>query len=212
MLATQAHDVGLVYHTAIHDIAFVSGGTDLFTLDLARGRDNGLPPYHVVRMAYGEFGDEGPWDSEAQADTISEKEKRALIDAGKKLERRTPLETFLRFTARQPANPTADEIAKAEAVREIYRRADSIDPMVGLLAEPHVEGSVVGRTMQNIIAEEMGRTRAGDRFWYENDQFDADELALIKAVTMKDMLEQHFKLAGVIDAEAFKPVTTGQRP
>ncbi|CAB4879020.1 unannotated protein [freshwater metagenome] len=212
MLATQAHDVGLVYHTAIHDIAFVSGGTDLFTLDLARGRDNGLPPYHLMRMAYGEFGDEGAWDSEAQADTISEKEKRALIDAGKKLERRTPLETFLRFTARQPANPTADEIAKAEAVREIYRRADSIDPMVGLLAEPHVEGSVVGRTMQNIIAEEMGRTRAGDRFWYENDQFDPDELALIKAVTMKDMLEQHFKLAGVIDAEAFKPVTTGQRP
>ncbi len=212
MLATQAHDVGLVYHTAIHDIAFVSGGTDLFTLDLARGRDNGLPPYHLVRMAYGEFGDEGPWDSEAQADTISEKEKRALIDAGKKLDRRTPLETFLRFTARQPVNPTADEIAKAEAVREIYRRADSIDPMVGLLAEPHVEGSVVGRTMQNIIAEEMGRTRAGDRFWYENDQFDPDELALIKAVTMKNMLEQHFKLAGVIDAEAFKPVTTGQRP
>ena len=49
MLATRAQAVGLVYNEAIHDIAFVSGGTDLMTLDLARGRDNGLPPYHVIR-------------------------------------------------------------------------------------------------------------------------------------------------------------------
>ena len=207
MLATQAHDVGLVYHTAIHDIAFVSGGTDLFTLDLARGRDNGLPPYHVVRMAYGEFGDEGPWDSEAQADTISEKEKRALIDAGKKLERRTPIETFLRFTAVDPANPTHDELARAEAVREVYRRADSIDPMVGLLAEPHVEGSAVGRTMQNILSEELRRTRAADRFWYENDQFDSEELAQIKSLTMRDLMLRHYDLEGTMPDEAFRPLT-----
>ncbi len=207
MLATPAHRVGLVYHTAIHDIAFVSGGTDLMTLDLARGRDNGIPPYHQIRIAYGGFGDEGPWDSAAQADTISEAEKRKLIDSGQKLERRTPLETFLRFTARDPHNPTHDEQVIAEAVREVYRRADSVDPMVGLLAEPHVEGSIVGRTMQNILADEFTRTRDGDRFWYENDQFDADELATIKATTMRDLMCRHFDLDGVIADEAFRPVT-----
>jgi len=57
MMATQANTVGIVYSEAIHDIAFVSGGTDLLTLDLARGRDNGLPPYHVIRTTYGGFGD-----------------------------------------------------------------------------------------------------------------------------------------------------------
>ena len=206
MLATRAHNVGLVYDEAIHDIAFVSGGTDLMTLDLARGRDNGLPPYHVIRTVYGGFGDEGPWDSEAQADTISEKDKRALIDAGKKLERRTPIETFLRFTALDADHPSADELAIAEQVREVYRRADSIDPMIGVLAEPHVEGSAVGRTMQNILADELRRTRAGDRFWYENEQFSDAELAQIKAVTMRDLMLRHFDLDGVIGDEAFRPV------
>jgi len=207
MLATRAQSVGLVYNEAIHDIAFVSGGTDLMTLDLARGRDNGLPPYHVIRTVYGGFGDEGAWDSEAQADTISEKDKRALIDAGKKLERRTPIETFLRFTARDPANPSADELAIAEEVRAVYRRADSIDPMIGVLAEPHVEGSAVGRTMHNILADELRRTRAGDRFWYENDQFSAAEIAQIKSTTMRELMLRHYDLADVIGDEAFRPVT-----
>ena len=107
MLATRAQQVGLVYHEAIHDIAFVSGGTDLMTLDLARGRDNGIPPYHVVRDTYGGFDEVGGWDSVAQADTITEKEKRALIDAGKKLDRRTPIEMFLAVHRARSAEPFA---------------------------------------------------------------------------------------------------------
>jgi hypothetical protein len=206
MLATRANPVGVVYSAAIHDIAFVSGGTDLFTLDLARGRDNGIPPYHVVRTVYGGFGDEGRWDSEAQADTITEAEKRAMIDAGKKLERRSGLDGFLRFAAADPANPTEDEVIVATEIREIYRRADSIDPMVGLLAEPHVDGSSVGRTMQNVIADQLRRSRDADRYWYENNQFTEDELREIKATTMRDLLTRHFDLEGVPD-EAFRPMT-----
>ena len=63
-----------------------------------------------------------------------------------------------------------------------------------LLAEPHVEGSSVGRTMQNILADELRRSRDGDRFWYENDQFSAEELAAIKATTMRDLMLRHFDL------------------
>ena len=113
----------------------------------------------------------------------------------------------MRFTAVDPANPTHDELARAEAVREVYRRADSIDPMVGLLAEPHVEGSAVGRTMQNILSEELRRTRAADRFWYENDQFDSEELAQIKSLTMRDLMLRHYDLEGTMPDEAFRPLT-----
>jgi peroxidase len=207
MLATRSQQVGLIYHEAIHDIAFVSGGTDLMTLDLARGRDNGIPPYHVVRDTYGGFDEVGGWDSLAQADTVTEKEKRALIDAGKKLDRRTPIEMFLRFTARDPQNPSHDELVIAEKIREVYLRADSIDAMIGALSEPHVEGSVVGRTMQNILADELKRSRDGDRFWYENDQFSADELAAIKATTMRDLLLRHFELnPDHVPDQAFRPL------
>jgi peroxidase len=207
MLATRSQQVGLVYHEAIHDIAFVSGGTDLMTLDLARGRDNGIPPYHVVRDTYGGFDEVGGWDSLAQADTVTEKEKRALIDAGKKLDRRTPIEIFLRFTARDPKNPSHDELVIAEKIREVYLRADSIDAMIGALSEPHVEGSVVGRTMQNILADELKRSRDGDRFWYENDQFSAEDLAAIKATTARDLLLRHFDLAPEhVPDNAFRPL------
>jgi hypothetical protein len=210
MLATQANPVGIVYQGAIHDIAFVSGGTDLLTLDLARGRDNGLPPYHVIRQTYGNFGDEGPWDGTGAVDKISEEEKRRLIDSGVKLERRSDLENFLRFVCVDPENPTHNEQVVADAIREIYRRADSIDPMVGVLAEPHVPGSSVGRTMQNILADQLKRSRDGDRFWYENDQFDAEELAAIKATTMRDLMLRHFDLdPSHVRDNAFEPIDFG---
>jgi peroxidase len=209
MLATRANPVGIVYSEAIHDIAFVSGGTDLLTLDLARGRDNGLPPYHAIRQAWGGFGDEGAWDGTGMVDNITETQKRALIDAGKKLERRSGMENFLRFVAADPQNPTNDEQVVADIIREIYRRADSIDPMVGVLAEPKVEGSVVGRTLQNILADQLRRSRDGDRFWYENDQLTPAELAEIKGTTMRDLLVRHFDLTDVPD-EAFRTLTYGE--
>ena len=209
MLATQANPVGIVYSSAIHDIAFVSGGTDLMTLDLARGRDNGLPPYHVIRQVYGGFGDEGAWDSDAEVDNITEEQKRAMIDAGKKLERRSGMEYFYRFCCVDPENPTHDEKIIANIIREVYRRADSVDAIVGLLAEPHVPGSSVGRTMQNIIADQLKRSRDGDRFWYENDQFSPEELAAIKETTMRDLLNRNFDLGEVVGPEAFRPIDFG---
>ena len=204
MLATRAGYVDIAYHTAIHDIAFVSGGTDLLTLDLARGRDNGVPPYHVMRQVYGGFGEED-WDARADVDKISEEEKRARIARKERLERTSDFGLFLRISARDPENPTHDEQLTAETLRDIYKRADTIDPIVGMISEPHVEGSSVGPTMQSIIADQIRRSRDADRFWYENGQFDEAELREIKATTMKDLLQRHFDLDEVPD-EAFRPV------
>ena len=60
--------------------------------------------------------------------------------------------------------------------------------------------------MQNILADQLTRSRDGDRFWYENDQFSAEELAEIKATTMHDVLSRNFDLSGVPE-EAFRPMT-----
>ena len=60
--------------------------------------------------------------------------------------------------------------------------------------------------MQNVLADQLRRSRDGDRFWYENDQFCAEELDAIKATTMRDLLTRHFDLDGV-PTEAFRPMT-----
>jgi peroxidase len=113
---------------------------------------------------------------------------------------------FLRITARDPENPTHDETVVAERIREVCLRADSMDAMIGALAEPHVDGSCVGPTVQAILADELRRSRDGDRFWYENGRFDDDELAAIKATTMRDLLLRHYDLdPDHVPDNAFRP-------
>ena len=44
---------------------------------------------------------------------------------------------------------------------------DTLDPFVGMLAEPAVRGAVVGELCRAAIADQFGRIRDGDRFWFE---------------------------------------------
>lgn len=49
-----------------------------------------------------------------------------------------------------------------------YADVGDIDAWVGLLAEPPVEGAMVGATLKAIIRDQFVRLRDGDRFWYES--------------------------------------------
>lgn len=102
-----------------------SGGFDLASLNIQRGRDHGLAPYNDFREAYGlgriaDFGE------------VSENPEVGL------------------------------------ALAEAYDSVDDIDLWVGGLAEDPVPGAMVGETLVAILAEQFGRLRAGDRFWYES--------------------------------------------
>jgi hypothetical protein len=55
---------------------------------------------------------------------------------------------------------------------------DKIDPFEGGLAEDHVAGSDMGPLFTRIIADQFNRLRAGDRFFYQNESWNADELRI----------------------------------
>ena len=44
------------------------------------------------------------------------------------------------------------------------------------MAEDHVAGSDLGPLFTKIIADQFNRLRAGDRFFYQNESWNADEL------------------------------------
>ena len=52
-----------------------------------------------------------------------------------------------------------------------YGSVDDIDAWVGGLAEDHVPNALVGPLVRTVLADQFGRLRDGDRFYYENDPF-----------------------------------------
>ena len=73
----------------------------------------------------------------------------------------------------------------------VYPSVEEIDLWVGGLAEEPVAGALVGPTFSAIIRDQFERLRAGDRFWYENGQFTAADLAAIRATTLQTMILQN---------------------
>ncbi|XP_022099942.1 thyroid peroxidase-like isoform X2 [Acanthaster planci] len=58
----------------------------------------------------------------------------------------------------------------AKRLRRIYRSVEDIDPFVGLFAERHLPGTLVGPTLACLLAKQFSYLKQGDRFWYENTE------------------------------------------
>ncbi|XP_026681659.1 peroxidase-like [Diaphorina citri] len=63
-----------------------------------------------------------------------------------------------------------DTMAKSTIakLKSLYKKVDDIDLIVGGIAEVAQDGAIVGPTFRCILAEQFIRTRAGDRFFYDN--------------------------------------------
>ena len=88
------------------------------------------------------------------------------------------------------AEVTSDIDAQTR-LASVYASVEDIDLWVGGLAEDHVAGALVGQTFHAIIRDQFQRFRAGDRFWYENAQFEAADLAAIRATTLQTLILQN---------------------
>lgn len=74
------------------------------------------------------------------------------------------------------------------AFRQLYGSVDQVDLFMGGLAERHAPGAVVGPTFQAIIARQFGALRDGDRFYWENQAFDAATRRIIAGTRLADII------------------------
>ena len=89
------------------------------------------------------------------------------------------------FTSFEQLTDSPEDAATMEA---IYNDIDNLDAWVGMLAENRAEGALFGQVVSVIMERQFQILRDGDRFYFENDQFTADELAAIRKVTMRDII------------------------
>jgi hypothetical protein len=87
--------------------------------------------------------------------------------------------------------------ARAATLQQLYRSVDDVDPWVGMLAEDHAPGASLGRTASAVLVDQFTRLRDGDRFWYQNDQFDPVTLALIERTRLADVLQRNSGVTGL---------------
>jgi Ca2+-binding RTX toxin-like protein len=80
------------------------------------------------------------------------------------------------------------DTATAAALKSAYGSVDEVDLWTGGLAENHMKGAMIGETFGIIIAHTFEDLRDGDRFWYQNQGFDAKELAAIEHTTLSDLI------------------------
>ncbi len=91
---------------------------------------------------------------------------------------------------------------RAAALASVYASPDDIDAWVGMLAEPHRTGAMVGETLFRVMRDQFVRLRDGDRFWYEAylPQRLVDE---IDATLLSDIITRNMHGTGIMPVDVF---------
>ena len=88
-----------------------------------------------------------------------------------------------------------DDVNLATKLQFLYGTVDNLDPWVGMLAEKHIEGSMFGDLISEIIEKQFQRLRDGDRFYYENDPaLSASRKQMIKETTLHDIIMRNCEI------------------
>jgi Ca2+-binding RTX toxin-like protein len=154
---------------------------DLFSFNVARGRDVGLGTLNQVRAdlkasgspyireAIGFAGNMDPyasWEDFQARNGLSASVIAQMKQAYPDLVLDTP-EEIADFVAANPSIALLDGTNGAKIVKGI----DRVDLWVGGLAEQHINGGMVGQTFWVVLHEQFDRLQEGDRFYY-TDRFD----------------------------------------
>lgn len=126
------------------------GFLDLISLDLVRARYNDLPNYQQVRKHH--------YGLDSVTNNIY-----GLPGCPRSLENNEnqddPLDCFLAISS---------DTEIAQQLKDVYRKVNLIDVLIGVTAEDKVGGTSFGRTTSNVVIDQFKRTRDGDRFFYQS--------------------------------------------
>ncbi|MET9959521.1 peroxidase family protein [Streptomyces sp. NPDC006326] len=104
------------------------------------------------------------------------------------------------------AELTPDPVVQAK-LSAAYGDIHLVDPLIGGLAEPHVPGTAFGPLFTAVITDQLTRTRAGDRLWFENDPaLTPAEVAAIKRTKMSDVIKRNTQISNIQDDVFHLPI------
>src|SRR5256712_813958 len=156
-----------------------SGVSDLGAIDIARGRDHGLPTYNDLRRAYGLA------PKTSFIDITGEATQRFPADP--LINPRDPINdpNILDFVELRDADgnlvaPDSEQAQEAVVtgvrrttvaarLKAIYGTVDRLDAFVGMVSERHVKHTEFGELQLAIWTKQFTALRDGDRFFYRND-------------------------------------------
>jgi hypothetical protein len=142
--------VDIYFVDALRNYLFGSpgtGGLDLASVNIERGREHGLPSFNDLRRLYG-------------------------------------LDPFVNWADINPDPAVYTKLAAA------YANIEDCDIYTCGLAEIHDQGLLanLGNTFTTMVIDQYSRVRDGDRFWYENGQWDETDFQAIKSSTLRDII------------------------
>lgn len=92
----------------------------------------------------------------------------------------------------------------AANLASVYDTVDDIDAWVGLLAEDHVEGTMVGETVGAILADQFIRLRDGDRFFYRS-YLPGPVVRLVEEQTLATIIRRNTGIGDELPDNVFLP-------
>ena len=189
----KSNRIDLKYVDGIRNIRRLEGVVDILSLDIVRGRLNGIPTYPKFIESFG-ADNRGIYSSpDCPGD----------LDMPSSLNQMDPVACFIKIVAKDIDNPSEDELKVAGELQDAYGKVLHVDAIVGLLAEPHLSGGVsFSKNVAEVTADQFKRSRDGDRFWFENNskgEFLPEELAMIQNTTMKDLFVRNFDITVLPD-------------
>jgi peroxidase len=185
---------------------------DLGAIDIARGRDHGIPTYNALRQAYGL----APLTSFTEITGENQSEPANGTDP-----------SILDFVQLSDINGNVinanDQVAVEEQavtgvrrttlasrLEAVYGSVDAIDAFVGMQAEAHPEGAELGALQRAMWRDQFTRLRDGDRYFYANDPAlgqIAEQLGIDYRITLAQLIE--LNTGGQTQPNAFRSPPTG---
>jgi len=156
-----------------------SGVSDLGAIDIARGRDHGLPTYNDLRRAYGLAPKTSFVDVTGEATQSFPADP--LIDAQDPINDPNILDFVeLRDAKGNLVAPGSTQVEEevvtavrrttlAARLKAVYGDVDRLDAFVGMVSERHVKHTEFGELQLAIWTKQFTALRDGDRFFYRND-------------------------------------------